>query len=277
MEQRQNFEFFHLTDEDMFVDLKLNYMVPEEKAFQARISDNSMLAGQSKVAGVKKGQEFETLPFFLSDEFKQLMNEKMLGTGGPADNNLSQTGNTSSNNGGSSGANNQNGAYKSGFLKDKILEQGEKRKKDKKNKKQGGPGEEAKMGEIALFGSKKKGGRGGGLGEDGLTGEEAQELIDELKNDLKLKEMEYDEMKAQFAKMEAENRRLREIYQTERNERMIIEGKLKKSAIHAELREASEDINQNIFFEKKRSKLSSLNSTLLTTVTNQSLSYFYCR
>ncbi len=99
------------------------------------------------------------------------------------------------------------------------------------------------MGEIALFGSKKKGGRGGGLGEDGLTGEEAQELIDELKNDLKLKEMEYDEMKAQFAKMEAENRRLREIYQTERNERMIIEGKLKKSAIHAELREASEDIN----------------------------------
>ena len=45
MEQRQNFEFFHLTDEDMFVDLKLNYMVPEEKAFQARISDNSMLAG----------------------------------------------------------------------------------------------------------------------------------------------------------------------------------------------------------------------------------------
>lgn len=50
------------------------------------------------------------------------MNEKMLGTGGPADNqNLSQTGNTSSNNGGG-GANNAAGMYKSGFLKDKILE-----------------------------------------------------------------------------------------------------------------------------------------------------------
>lgn len=98
------------------------------------------------------------------------------------------------------------------------------------------------MGEISLFGSKKKGGKGG-LGEDGITGEEAQELIDELKNDLKLKEMEYDEIKAQFAKLEADNRRLREVYEKERNERMIIEGKLKKSAIHAELREAFEDIN----------------------------------
>ena len=33
MDQKQNFEFFHLSDEDMFVDLKLNYMVPEEKNF----------------------------------------------------------------------------------------------------------------------------------------------------------------------------------------------------------------------------------------------------
>ena len=55
--------------------------------------------------------------------------------------------------------------------------------------------------------------------------------------------MEYDEIKANFAKLEAENRRLREIYEKERNERMIIEGKLKKSAIHAELRQAAEDIN----------------------------------
>lgn len=175
----------------------------------------------------------------------------MLGTGGPADHNLSHTGNTSSNNGGGVGAN-AAGMYKSSFLKDKILEQGEKRKKDKKSKKQGGAaGEEAKMGEISLFGSKKKG--KGGLGEDGLTAEEAQELIDELKNDLKLKEMDYDEIKAQFAKLEADNRRLREVYEKERNERMIIEGKLKKSAIHAELRGAFEDISKNVFFEKKRS------------------------
>jgi len=121
------------------------------------------------------------------------------------------------------------------------------------------------MGEISLFAA-KGGKKGKGLGDDGLTGEEAQELIDELKNDLKIKEMECDEMKANFAKLEAENRRLRDLYQKERNERLVIEGKLKKTAIHKELVEASEDLSSNAFFEKKRSKLASLNSTLLTTV-----------
>jgi len=45
-----------------------------------------------------------------------------MGTGGPADHNLSQTGNTSSNNSGGGGGANQAGGYKSGFLKDKIIE-----------------------------------------------------------------------------------------------------------------------------------------------------------
>lgn len=100
-----------------------------------------------------------------------------------------------------------------------------------------------------------------------MTAEEAHELIDELKNDLKVKEMEFDEMKAKFAKLEAENARLREEFLNERNSRLVIEGKLKKTAIHSELKEATEDITNNIFFEKKRSKLSSLNSTLLSSVT----------
>ena len=77
-------------------------------------------------------------------------------------------------------------------MKDKIVEQGEKRKKDKKNKNKPGQGEEGKMGEINLFG-KKKGARSAGFGDD-MTAEEAHELIDELKNDMKVKEMEFDEL-----------------------------------------------------------------------------------
>jgi|LauGreDrversion4_2_1035121.scaffolds.fasta_scaffold254434_2 hypothetical protein len=50
------------------------------------------------------------------------MNDRIMGTGGPADHNLSQTGNTSSNNSGGGGGANQAGGYKSGFLKDKIIE-----------------------------------------------------------------------------------------------------------------------------------------------------------
>ena len=78
--------------------------------------------------------------------------------------------------------------------------------------------------------------------------------------------MEYHEMKANYAKMEAENKRLREAYEKERDQRLIIEGKLKKTAIHNELKENASSIASSTFFEQKRSKLASLNSTLLSTV-----------
>lgn len=42
--------------------------------------------------------------------------------------------------------------------------------------------------------------------------------------------------------------------------------KLMKNAIHTELKENYESIATNTFFEQKRSKLASLNSTLLSTV-----------
>ena len=81
-----------------------------------------------------------------------------------------------------------------------------------------------------------------------------------------MKERENDEMKAAFAKMEAENKRLREQLNKERASREVIEVKLKKNAIHQELKENATQINSNTFFEAKRSKLASLNSTLLNTV-----------
>ena len=38
-----------------------------------------------------------------------------------------------------------------------------------------------------------------------MLGEEVQELIDELKNDLKMRDMEFEELKASMTKMQAEN------------------------------------------------------------------------
>jgi len=156
--------------------------------------------------------------------------------------------------------------YKSGFLKDKIVEQTEKRKRERKGAKKGPDGEQ--MPEHSLFGGKagaaKKKGTGAG-GDEGYN-EEAQEIIDELKNDLKIRDQEYEELKAAFTRLETENRRLREVFTKERDERLVIEGKLKKTAIHHELKEASEAINTNTFFEQKRSKMASINTTLLSTV-----------
>jgi hypothetical protein len=49
--------------------------------------------------------------------------------------------------------------------------------------------------------------------------------------------------------LEKENKRLREVYYKERDERLVIEGKLKKTAIHEELKENAQAINANTFFE----------------------------
>lgn len=96
--------------------------------------------------------------------------------------------------------------------------------------------------------------------------EDLEDVIDELKNDLRIKEVDYEELKDKFARLEEENKRLRQQFQKERDERLVIEGKLKKTAIHTELRENAQAILANTFFEQKRSKLASLNSTLLATV-----------
>jgi hypothetical protein len=82
--------------------------------------------------------------------------------------------------------------YKSGFLKDKLVEQGEKRKRERKGgvkKPEGG-----EMQEHSLFGG-KSGKKKGAAGEEGIN-EDVQELIDELKNDLKIRDQEYEELKA---------------------------------------------------------------------------------
>lgn len=107
------------------------------------------------------------------------------------------------------------------------------------------------MDEKSLFGGKgagKKKSAGTAGGEEGYN-EEAQEIIDELKNDLKIRDQEYEELKLAFTRLEAENRRIREVCTKERDERLIIEGKLKKTAIHYELKEAAEAITNNTFFE----------------------------
>ena len=65
----------------------------------------------------KKGREFESMPFFLSDEFKSILEDKIRGTGGPSDG-TDGLGGTS----GLGGTGMVNQLYKSGFLKDKIVE-----------------------------------------------------------------------------------------------------------------------------------------------------------
>lgn len=59
---------------------------------------------------------------------------------------------------------------------------------------------------------------------------------------------------------------MRDELRKEQSNRQVVEVKLKKNALHEELKDMSSAINENTFFEQKRSKLASLNSTLLSTV-----------
>ena len=68
LNEKKSFEFFQVEDEDLFIDLKLNYQNEKEKEF-ARLFNKPP-------PELKKGREFESMPFFLSDEFKQIMEEK---------------------------------------------------------------------------------------------------------------------------------------------------------------------------------------------------------
>ena len=74
LDQKQSFEFFHVNDDDLFIDLKLNYKNEAEREIQ-------MMFNKPMEVG-KKGKEFETMPFFLSDEFKTILEDKVMKVGG---------------------------------------------------------------------------------------------------------------------------------------------------------------------------------------------------
>jgi hypothetical protein len=44
-----------------------------------------MFANPEAYSAQKKGREFESMPFFLSDEFKSILDDKIKGTSGPSD------------------------------------------------------------------------------------------------------------------------------------------------------------------------------------------------
>ena len=70
-----------------------------------------------------------------------------------------------------------------------------------------------------------------------------------MRNDLRIREQDFEELRDKYAKLEAENKRLREALHRETADRQVIEVKLKKNAIHTELRDNAMSITGNTFFE----------------------------
>ena len=183
--EKKNFDFFHVEDEDLFIDLKLNFDNEKDRQLAALFNKPQ--------PQIKKGREFETMPFFLTDEFKMIMDDKYnkqsqgtLKTSAKGEQQLSSAtlgGVSSGNQGAAAGS----AMYKSEFLKEKMNEQNEKRKRDRKNKKNITQATMKTTGSVSdkneLLRRRKEG------------QEDLEEVVDELKNDLQLVEDDYEQLK----------------------------------------------------------------------------------
>jgi hypothetical protein len=108
-----------IDEDDLFIDMKLDYT--------NKLNNYSQMFFQQKPTE-KKGREFETMPYFLSDQFKALVEDKSK----PKTMVSSESKNSLQ--GGAFGG---NSLYKSDYLKEKMVEQQEKKRRDRKNKKPG--------------------------------------------------------------------------------------------------------------------------------------------
>ena len=166
-----------------------------------------------------KGAEIETMPYFLTSEYKAIVdaNAKSHETiAGGKENTAATT-----------------GTYKSQWLKDKLAQQNEKRKVDRKK------GSTAATGEKAV-GKKKQ------IGE---SEEMLMEIIEELRADLKLRDNEFEQQRERLQFLEKQNKELAVRTLKERQDKMTVEAKLNKIITLKELDSNFAAIEGNTFFD----------------------------
>ena len=217
------FDFKNLSDEELMIDFKLSLKDDKDKQLFNMLSQ----ARKPEEIGSreKKGAELDTMPYFLTDQYAAILkeqdkNEKL---------NKESTGNAQQS---------SSGAYKSRFLKDKITQQNESRKGQKKGPK----------GAVA-GGEKQTGGKQ--TRQKGESEEQLIEIIEDLRNDLKVRDLEYEQVRNRLEKLEAQNTFLAEKLKDEKQQRQTIEAKLNKITYMKELDANFAAISNNSFFGAK--------------------------
>lgn len=172
------FNFKNITDEDLMIDFKLSLKDTKDKQLF------NMLSQARKPAEIghreKKGEEIDTMPYFLTDKYAAILSEQER----CEQINKESTGNQQQQ---------SSGAYKSRFLKDKISQQNESRKGQKKGTK---PQANNQPGE-------KQSGKP--TRQKGENEEQLLEVIEDLRNDLKVRDLEYEQVRNRLEKLEAQN------------------------------------------------------------------------
>lgn len=152
------FNFKNITDQDLMIDFKL--LIKNDK--DAKLFSLLSQAGQTQT--VDKLDQVETMPYFLTSQFAEVLAHQASMDKKKTEEHLK----TMPTQGG--------GMYKSAFLKNKITQQNDKRKVDKKQPRPKTQSDEKKSGDTKGKGPARK---------RGENEEELLEIIQELKNELK--------------------------------------------------------------------------------------------
>ena len=149
--------------------------------------------------------------------------------------------------------------YKSDFLTKKIAQQNDKKKTDRAAQKGRAPAPKE---------TNAKGGKKGAAppteNEEGLL-----QIIEDLRNDLQIRDQEYSEQRVYLQKIEAQNEILKKQLLTEREQRITVDAKLNRIITLKELDANFAMIENNTFFESKNNKIQSLNTNLQSSVKEQ--------
>ena len=203
----------------------------------------------------KKGQEMDTMPYFLTAQFKEVLEQsekQKLQIESQASLNKPKAAGT--------------GMYKSEFLSRKVVQQNEKRKTDRlaiKANRQAGQAQTGGGGGRETKGGGKK------VAPPSETEESLMQIIEELRNDLQIRDQEYTEQREYLEKIEAQNEMLKKQLLEERQSRATVESKLNKIVNLKELDANFALIENNTYFESKNNKIQSLNSNLQGSVQEQ--------
>lgn len=150
--------------------------------------------------------------------------------------------------------------YKSLFLKNKIQQQNDKRKIDKKQ-----PRPKAQTDDKKGTDPKSK----GAARKRGENEEELLEIIEELKNELRQRDQEFEQIRDRNEKLEKANTFLAKGLLDIKKDKITIESKLNKLRTLKEIDENFSKISSGSFFLDKKTNAMSLRTNLLDSVNDQ--------
>ena len=241
------FNHAKLSDEDLMIDFKLSLKDDRERHLFNLLSQARQ--GATEKVREPKGQEIDTMPYFLSSEFaaiienKNALDEKLRAE---AAKNKSQATSSSS-------------SYKSQFLKEKLLSQNDKRKLDRKKPKEN----------LSEEGKENAGPKAKMVKKKGPTDEDLVDIIDELREDLRNRDQEYEQLRSRMEKLEALNTHLAEKLHQSKMSHIADTATLNNIRNVKEIQRNFDKINQNRFFTGINDKSSRPQAVLLDSVREQ--------